>query len=45
MSEVDEGTPLALFVELGAYFDPKLSEEDKRIVLKKIRERLSPGVK
>ena len=37
----DDGTALALYIELGAYFDPKLTEHDRSIVLSKIRSRTS----
>ncbi len=36
----DDGTALALYIELAAYLDPKLTEHDKRIVLDKIKNRL-----
>lgn len=39
--EHDDGTALALYIELAAYFDPKLMEHDKRIVLDKIKQRVS----
>ena len=35
----DDGTALALFIEISAYLDPKLTEHDKVIVLKKIKSR------
>jgi hypothetical protein len=37
---MDDGTALALFIELGAWLDPKLTEDDKRIVLDTIKRRL-----
>ena len=37
----DDGIALALYMELAAYFDPKLTEHDKRIVLDKIKYRSS----
>jgi hypothetical protein len=40
-TKTDDGTALALYFELSAYFDPKLTEHDKRIVLDKIKYRTS----
>lgn len=37
----DAGVPLALYIELSSYFDPKLTEHDKSIILSKIRSRTS----
>jgi hypothetical protein len=37
---MDDGTALALFIELGAWLDPKLTEDDKRIVLDIIKRRV-----
>lgn len=39
--ETDGGTALALFIDLSAYFDPKLTQHDKQIVLSKIKSRLA----
>jgi hypothetical protein len=36
----DGGTALALYIELGAWLDPKLTEDDKRIVLDIIKRRV-----
>ena len=40
---MDDGTALALFFELSNWLDPKLTEGDRRIVLRIIKRRVSPA--
>ena len=40
---MDDGTALALLIELGPWLDPKLTEDDKRLVLDVIKRRVNPA--